>query len=146
MTSVSGEAWFSDPALVRVLALLNGDGGEGRVAGGAVRNSLMGLPVSDMDIATTLLPERVQALAEAVQASLARRDATQLGQTVGDRTLLDRLNAENDASTAQLALAQARVALLLDHLRLAALAGRLDEAVLTAANQSLESPPSHSTP
>ena len=90
--------------------------------------------------------ERVQALAEAVQASLARRDATQLGQTVGDRTLLDRLNAENDASTAQLALAQARVALLLDHLRLAALAGQLDEAVLTAANQSLESPPSHSTP
>ena len=86
------------------------------------------------------------ATGEAVQASLARRDATQLGQTVGDRTLLDRLNAENDASTAQLALAQARVALLLDHLRLAALAGQLDEAVLTAANQSLESPPSHSTP
>ena len=57
MTSVSGEAWFSDPALVRVLALLNSDGGEGRVAGGAVRNSLMGLPVADVDIATTLRPE-----------------------------------------------------------------------------------------
>jgi poly(A) polymerase len=59
MTSVSGEAWFSDPALVRVLALLNSDGGEGRVAGGAVRNSLMGLPVADVDIATTLRPEVV---------------------------------------------------------------------------------------
>jgi poly(A) polymerase len=59
MTSVSGEAWFTDPALVRVLALLNHDGGEGRVAGGAVRNSLMGLPVADVDIATTLRPETV---------------------------------------------------------------------------------------
>lgn len=59
MTSVSGEAWFTDAALVRVLALLNRDGGEGRVAGGAVRNSLMGLPVADVDIATTLRPETV---------------------------------------------------------------------------------------
>jgi poly(A) polymerase len=59
MTSVSGEAWFADPALVRVLALLNSDGGEARVAGGAVRNSLMGLPVADIDIATTLRPETV---------------------------------------------------------------------------------------
>lgn len=59
MTSVSGEAWFADPALSRVLALLNSDGGEGRVAGGAVRNSLMGLPVADVDIATTLRPDVV---------------------------------------------------------------------------------------
>ena len=70
MTSVSGEAWFSDPALVRVLALLNADGGEGRVAGGAVRNSLMGLPVADIDIATTLEPEAVveRALAAGIKA------------------------------------------------------------------------------
>jgi len=65
MTSVAGEAWFSDPALVRVLALLNSDGGEGRVAGGAVRNSLMGLPVADVDIATTLRPEAVVERAKA---------------------------------------------------------------------------------
>ncbi|MFJ6325823.1 MULTISPECIES: CCA tRNA nucleotidyltransferase [unclassified Rhizobium] len=59
MTSVAGEAWFRDEALQRVLSLLNADGGEGRVVGGAVRNSLMGLPVADIDIATTLLPEAV---------------------------------------------------------------------------------------
>ncbi|WP_105384152.1 CCA tRNA nucleotidyltransferase [Neorhizobium alkalisoli] len=59
MTSVANEAWFQDPALQRVLELLNGDGGEARVAGGAVRNALMGLPVADVDIATTLLPEQV---------------------------------------------------------------------------------------
>ncbi len=59
MTSVADEAWFRDKALRRVLSLLNADGGEGRVVGGAVRNSLMGLPVADVDIATTLLPEAV---------------------------------------------------------------------------------------
>ena len=64
MTSVADQTWFKDPGLSRVLDLLNHDG-EARVVGGAVRNSLMGLPVSDMDIATTLLPEAVQARAEA---------------------------------------------------------------------------------
>lgn len=42
------------------------EGEEARVVGGAVRNTLFGLPVSDVDIATTCLPqetaERVQAL------------------------------------------------------------------------------------
>ncbi|MCJ8148386.1 CCA tRNA nucleotidyltransferase [Shinella sedimenti] len=65
MTSVAGEAWFSDPALGRVLSLLNSEGGEARVAGGAVRNSLMGLPVADIDIATTLPPQDVVERAKA---------------------------------------------------------------------------------
>ena len=65
MMSVADEAWFRDEALQRVLALLDADGGEGRVVGGAVRNSLMGLPVADIDIATTLLPETVVERAEA---------------------------------------------------------------------------------
>lgn len=64
MTSVADQDWFRAPSLSRVLDLLNHDG-EARVVGGAVRNSLMGLPVSDMDIATTLLPDAVQARAEA---------------------------------------------------------------------------------
>jgi len=65
MTSVAGEAWFTDPALGRVLSLLNSEGGEARVAGGAVRNSLMGLPVADIDIATTLPPQDVVERAKA---------------------------------------------------------------------------------
>jgi poly(A) polymerase len=65
MTSLADHAWFRDPALGRVLALLNADGGEGRVVGGAVRNSLMDLPVSDIDIATTLTPEIVMERATA---------------------------------------------------------------------------------
>ncbi len=59
MTNLAHEAWFQDPALKRVLSLLNADGGEGRVVGGAVRNSLMGLAVSDIDVATTLTPDVV---------------------------------------------------------------------------------------
>jgi poly(A) polymerase/tRNA nucleotidyltransferase (CCA-adding enzyme) len=46
-------------ATARVLALLNADGEEARVAGGAVRNALLGLPVGDIDIATTALPDEV---------------------------------------------------------------------------------------
>ena len=56
--SVASADWFQNPNLRRVLALLN-DGGEARIVGGAVRNTLMGLPVGDIDIATTLLPETV---------------------------------------------------------------------------------------
>ncbi|WP_454850210.1 CCA tRNA nucleotidyltransferase [Rhizobium binxianense] len=70
MTSLADEAWFKDPALSRVFTLLNADGGEVRVVGGAVRNSLMGIPVSDIDLATTLQPEKVmeQAAAAGIKA------------------------------------------------------------------------------
>jgi outer membrane protein len=81
--------------------------------------------------------ERVRALDEALAASLSRADATQTGRDVGQRTTLDLLNAENDAAAARLTLAQGRVALLLDRLRLAALVGQLDEAALRAANGEL---------
>ncbi|MBD9453676.1 CCA tRNA nucleotidyltransferase [Rhizobium sp. RHZ02] len=69
MTNLGNEAWFKDPALTRVFALLNSDG-EGRVVGGAVRNSLMRLPVSDIDVATTLTPEQVieRAVAAGIKA------------------------------------------------------------------------------
>ena len=43
MTNIASEAWFTDKDLTQVLALLNSNGGEGRVVGGAVRNSLMGI-------------------------------------------------------------------------------------------------------
>lgn len=65
MVNVAGEAWFNAPQLKRAMALLNADGGEGRIAGGAVRNSLMGLPIADADLATTLKPEEVMARAKA---------------------------------------------------------------------------------
>lgn len=93
-----------------------------------VRSSWMGL---------NLGAQRVQALGEALKASQSRRDATRVGHEVGHRTTLDLLRAENDGAAAQLALAQARVGLWLDRLRLAALAGQLDEAALRMANADL---------
>ena len=59
-TRVLGDAprSSSGPA-ARALALLNGDGEEARVVGGAVRNALLKLPIGDIDIATTALPGEV---------------------------------------------------------------------------------------
>ncbi|MCA0424785.1 MAG: SMP-30/gluconolactonase/LRE family protein [Proteobacteria bacterium] len=53
------------PGVRRVFALLNRDGEEARLVGGSVRNLLMGLPISDMDICTTALPDTVLARAAA---------------------------------------------------------------------------------
>ena len=82
--------------------------------------------------------ERVRALHTALTASSARLDATRTGHEVGDRSLLDVLNAHADQATQQLALAQARSELLLNQLRLAQLAGSLDEDALRQANHSLQ--------
>lgn len=56
---LAGAAWLTASPLVRVFDLLDSDGEEARVVGGAVRNALMGLPVSDIDVATTALPDEV---------------------------------------------------------------------------------------
>jgi poly(A) polymerase len=42
-----------------VLAVLDRDGEEARIVGGAVRNVLLGVPPGDIDIATTALPDEV---------------------------------------------------------------------------------------
>ena len=42
-----------------VLAMLDRDGEEARIVGGAVRNVLLGVPLGDIDIATTALPDEV---------------------------------------------------------------------------------------
>jgi poly(A) polymerase len=55
--SVAGADWLADGDLQRLLEILSRDGELARVAGGAVRNALLGEPVSDIDIATTTLPD-----------------------------------------------------------------------------------------
>lgn len=62
---LSDAPWLKSGPAGRVLALLNGGGEEARVIGGAVRNALLGIPVADIDIATTALPEEVVRRAEA---------------------------------------------------------------------------------
>jgi tRNA nucleotidyltransferase/poly(A) polymerase len=51
--------WLGGGPLARLLAVLDADGEEARVVGGAVRNTLMQLPPGDVDVATTALPVEV---------------------------------------------------------------------------------------
>jgi poly(A) polymerase len=56
---LSDAPWLASGPAARVLALLNADGEEARVVGGAVRNALMRIPLGDIDIATTAVPNEV---------------------------------------------------------------------------------------
>jgi poly(A) polymerase len=58
-------AWLDAGPLARLIALLDRDGEEARIVGGAVRNALMRLPVGEVDVATTALPEEVVRRVEA---------------------------------------------------------------------------------
>ncbi len=49
--------FLAQPGLARLLLALDGNGQETRVVGGAVRNLLLGEPASDIDLATTALPD-----------------------------------------------------------------------------------------
>jgi poly(A) polymerase len=51
--------WLRERPLAPLLAVLGRDGEEARVVGGAVRNTVLGEPHGDIDIATTALPEEV---------------------------------------------------------------------------------------
>ena len=53
--------WMSAPATVAVFDALEAEGGPdcARFVGGSVRNALVGRPIDDLDIATTLTPDRV---------------------------------------------------------------------------------------
>ena len=82
-------------------------------------------------------PARLAAMNAAWQASLARLDATHLGRQVGDRTTLDLLQAENDAAQAELAWLRAQTELLLTHLQLDAVTGKLSVQSLQALNAQL---------
>jgi len=64
-SSLKNADWLKRPQVVRVFQALSKNGVATRAVGGAVRNSLLGLPVTEIDFATTALPERVMALARA---------------------------------------------------------------------------------
>ncbi|SHN66940.1 CCA tRNA nucleotidyltransferase [Bradyrhizobium erythrophlei] len=65
MRRLDDAPWLKSGPAARVLELLNTDGEEARVVGGAVRNALLGRPIGDIDIATTALPEEVTRRAKA---------------------------------------------------------------------------------
>ena len=56
---LSGAAWLTTGGLPRLLGVLDCDGEEARVVGGAVRNALLGMPIAEIDVATTAVPDEV---------------------------------------------------------------------------------------
>ena len=60
---ISGAKWLEDAA--PVMAMLTESGHRALAVGGCVRNTIFGVPVADVDIATDALPEAVMALAKA---------------------------------------------------------------------------------
>ncbi|WGW04608.1 CCA tRNA nucleotidyltransferase [Tropicibacter oceani] len=63
MTQLRG-AWLEDRGTQRVMALLEDAGFEAFAVGGCVRNALLQVPVSDVDISTLARPETVMQLAQ----------------------------------------------------------------------------------
>jgi poly(A) polymerase len=58
-------AALTSGSAARILDILDRDGEEARVVGGAVRNALIGHPVHEIDIATTALPDEILRRAQA---------------------------------------------------------------------------------
>ena len=57
--------WLAEKPLRILFDLLDTGGEEARVVGGAVRNALMDLPIGEIDIATTAVPDEVMRRAKA---------------------------------------------------------------------------------
>ena len=58
-------SFLDNPRLRRLLAALDGEGEEVRVVGGAIRNHLMNIPVTEIDLTTTASPDTTIARAKA---------------------------------------------------------------------------------
>ncbi|MFT0892385.1 CCA tRNA nucleotidyltransferase [Pseudochelatococcus sp. G4_1912] len=65
MNEVRAQKLLDDPVLRHVLTVIDAQGADTRIVGGAVRNVLMGLPANDIDCATTATPQEVAELARA---------------------------------------------------------------------------------
>lgn len=63
MTFIQGD-WINDPGAQQVCTLLSDAGYQAYFVGGCVRNDLLGVGISDLDMCTDALPTRVMELAE----------------------------------------------------------------------------------
>ena len=85
MTMLPEAAWRREPGLLRVLDALGG-AAMTRAVGGAVRDTLLGLPVSDVDLATKLRPDDVVARLAAGAATL--RDMITMAWLASENTTI----------------------------------------------------------
>ena len=82
-------------------------------------------------LGTQTAQRQITALTHALKASEAQLDATQTGQEVGHRTLLDVLNAQNQTTHTRIQLESAKQNYLLSYLRLAVLVAEGDDKTVT---------------
>ncbi|MCA0940293.1 CCA tRNA nucleotidyltransferase [Salipiger pacificus] len=103
-TTVTGD-WLTRPETQQVLAMLEGGGHQGYVVGGCVRNALMGVAVSDVDIASDARPERVVELAQAaglkpVPTGIEHGTVTVVAGGIGHEITTFRADTETDGRRA----------------------------------------------
>ncbi|MGD9916377.1 MAG: CCA tRNA nucleotidyltransferase [Paenirhodobacter sp.] len=101
-------AWIEAAHVQKVLAMLEAGGHQALLVGGCVRNSALHQPVSDIDIATDALPERVIALAEAagfkpVPTGIAHGTVTVVADHVGHEITTFRRDVETHGRHATVA-------------------------------------------
>ena len=106
---VSGD-WMARPATQAVCAALTGAGHQAFFVGGCVRNALLGVPVTDVDIATEARPERVSELAEAaglraVPTGAAHGTITVVSEGIAHEVTTFRRDVETDGRRAVIAYA-----------------------------------------
>jgi|SRR5215217_8227494 len=102
MTRLADQNWLTAPSTKAVMSALEAAGGAGcaRFVGGCVRNALMGRPIDDIDIATTLQPEETErairaAGLKAVPTGIAHGTVT----AVANRTPFEITTLRRDVST-----------------------------------------------
>lgn len=103
--SLAGADWLKADGVRRIFAALNRDGDEARIVGGAVRDALSGRPVTDIDFATTALPDRVAARAaeaglKAVATGVEHGTWTLVADGVGYQVTSLREDVETDGRRA----------------------------------------------
>ena len=106
---VSGD-WMARPATQAVCAALTGAGHQAFFVGGCVRNALLGVPVTDVDIATEARPERVSELAKAaglraVPTGAAHGTITVVSEGIAHEVTTFRRDVETDGRRAVIAYA-----------------------------------------
>lgn len=106
---VTGD-WIARPATQAVCALLAGAGYRALFVGGCVRNALLGVPVSDMDIATDARPETVSVLAGAaglrvVPTGIGHGTVTIVAEGIPHEVTTFRRDVETDGRRAVIAYA-----------------------------------------
>ncbi|WP_420101362.1 CCA tRNA nucleotidyltransferase [Bosea sp. (in: a-proteobacteria)] len=99
-------AFLARPALARLLAALDGQGEETRVVGGAVRNLLLGTAPSDVDLATTALPQETmrrgrQAGFKAIPTGIEHGTVTLVGEGESFEVTTLRQDVETDGRRAR---------------------------------------------